>query len=137
MSGRSTTGSGTGVLAGTVLGAAIFAALGVEDGAAKPRPDEDGGLICIRNNYEKVGGTFIDADAHKCCYWEYAHAGEAIHVCLQCDENWKNCEETLESRVNRPDASTGTSTETAPPGRTLPGTTTTTPGIELRLETQP
>lgn len=127
----------TRLVVAALLCAVAISALDPTVATAKPPANRDGGAYCLINNDREIGGVLMDSDAHKCCYWERTRRGEALRVCLQCDEHWKNCEETLESPATRlPDASTGTTTRTAPSGGTLPGATTTTPGIELRLQNQ-
>jgi hypothetical protein len=72
--------------------------------SAKPRANEDGRTYCAMKDSEGAG-EWKDDGSHRCCFWEDQGNGESLRLCLECDENWKNCKEVLGAR--RPGQSTG------------------------------
>lgn len=100
---------------------------------AKPRPQDNGREYCITNN-DDPENVVTYGRGNSCCYWEGAGDGEFLQVCLECDKNWKNCKETLGSRVNqapRPNTSGEVGTE-APSGRSP--SRQTAPRIKLKTQ---
>jgi hypothetical protein len=132
--GRTLRAAATACAATSLFATALLLSL---DAGAKPDPNADGRLLCERRNYDEVGGTTYLGDDRKCCYWEYSHAGEGMRVCLQCDENWKNCEETIPSRgpvstAPRSDEMAPKSDESGGVGTKVPGKSLNNPPIMLK-----
>lgn len=122
------------VLAVFALSLAVSITFGMNDTQAKPRPQDNGREYCILNDDGSSDEGVTYGRGNSCCYWESAGNGESLQVCLECDENWKNCKETLGSRANqapRPNTSTGTATEA--PSRKSPSNLNT-PNIKLKKQ---
>jgi len=102
--------SSTGAAFCLILGAIGFTV----SAAAAPKPGDHGLAYCATNNDDSVGGLTVLGDEHTCCHWEGDGKGGALRVCLECDENWENCKETIPSRG--------------------PSTTITTPGGAIRQD---
>jgi hypothetical protein len=66
---------------------------GAQPAKAKPvSPDEDGLGYCVL--YDQGDNETNTVGPNKCCYEERTGNGDdLLTVCLQCDADWKNCEE--------------------------------------------
>ena len=68
--------------------------------AAAPAPDDDGFVFCSMHD---EGDGASSPLSNKCCYEEKVNdSGDTLEVCIQCDANWKNCEEVWEDGTSTP-----------------------------------
>ena len=78
---------------------AAIAIIGAPPASAKPvKPGEDGLGYCILRD-QGDGEDESVVGPNKCCYEERQNdQDDMLTVCLQCDANWKNCEEVESAR---------------------------------------